>query len=908
MECLPPELRGQRGIESPLQDPPSGQLPQTQGGAALFRESVKRGERRRQTAINSVTTNVGHLFSQGEGAAKEVKSLQEQIETIERAMEGKRIELYLKAYTKLEQEGPEGAKAKLEKQQNMMEEEDADIAYLFDKQKSALEKLLSVYNQLVEKGGKDKRDDRLIATLKGKIDDIQTLLARRDSSLHSMRPVEHRIRLVQAALYKRIELVERRQELDLIIQGSWLALAERFERRAINSTLRKDVDRASEEALSPSLGARIWALFRSAQPQPSAESTSALERVVKSIAHSPTLGEIEQIAKEIGHDLKQESVIYSKKEARALHKAYDEQFDWWAGPLYEGLTSADNWLPIRRLIVQTSSSGTVHAFAKETTPCDLNEGSGVPSGLRQQEEYKKRTTNFHKTTFYKIGDEEQTTTVSYRGGQFPTQEAAKAALLTMMRETKNGHLHINSLLTPTALSSFSPDKELLAQHRSNFKCALREIHQALCTPYGKLTETQKAIFDALAGTGIDHAIVLKMLQETFPLSNFGVNDGAVGEKLPFHLSLGWHTATKEYNNEAAAQLGVQLSDRLSAIKAKIDSGKELTGEEERVLGHLGSLVSACQELQGIWDSNSFARSREGDDPFKMPALWATIDMLAGITTYTNCMSGKDRTGEVVAAAHHRYAEFLMEEGMEEDKREKELGALLDRHNIDDKKLRSELLLCRFTPEELERELELCELVNPANLPRLKRAQAVEEALEALNLNDGGEGPLMQKEVSSFLQVGTRGISTRTSNRIEQRALSPEERDRLAKNRRAMTTSSGASAITRRNTSVVGTKVQGRGPLLRYSSGFDRESLLAELVSPGGRLFAAFKETFAERTGLDELSKSQKEEILNLLSTIEKNNNGRAGKNVDLRAALTQVIKKVEHLKRGAVTPSAKVAG
>lgn len=307
------------------------------------------------------------------------------------------------------------------------------------------------------------------------------------------------------------------------------------------------------------------------------------------------------------------------------------ELKWGKSHLDKALQTAANWTDIRSVVVKKSAAGRLYAAVVVNEPLLEENQSGAPAGLLKDKKIK-RPINLFKTTSYILGRDQKPIgeVVSFRGGQFATVDSAKAAIEAIQNNLPDGveltELHINSLLTPFYFTSVVKDRTLLKVHKESIEGALKDLR----------------------------------LEIPLTLSNFGVNEGAVGQyergNITLPAKLGWHTAVGEYDNAAVTKLSESINTRLETLSEVEDFNDP---ENVAMLDKLGAIYEVGLEMEAIWANNDYADARIGNNQFKMPALWKTMDALLGIPCYTNCKSGKDRTGKVESNAQENLDEIFM---------------------------------------------------------------------------------------------------------------------------------------------------------------------------------------------------------------------------------------------------------
>ncbi len=551
--------------------------------------------------------------------------------------------------------------------------------------------------------------------------------------------------------------------------------------------------------------------------------------------------------------------LMSTKEAKELNKV-SKELQWGNSHLNNALANPANWTDIYSIQIKQSDGGRMYAFSTINQPIgELNHG-GVTAGMRKTT--TERPANMYKTTHYMVGSEEPRH-VSYRGGQFPSVTAAKIAIRNIVENLANDEtasaIHINSLLTPVTLGK--PDRGLLKAHKANIKQALEELYNN--ENNGEL----KAKY--------------KVLKDNFIFSNFGVNEGAVGEMKGMH-AVGWHTSTFKYNNDAAKELRETLNTHLENMN--VEEIPTDPAEMKKFIAKLNALPALTEvglEMDEIWANNDFAKGKVGDNPFKLPAMWKVMDGLMGIASYLNCMSGKDRTSRTESSAQHIADEIQMNTAEHRAKLKatfEELKSNIPKENqgkIKAWEANKEILTAAcFTEGDLVLLFELL-ITDGANIPEKEKRtidlkseikklihQKVENAQVSFGIDKDSysgtttnetfmkgkkEGILTSSPLGTSMGIGTTGFSTHTPLReshIGDIKLMPtsayaeksrgsvpttkkdlaelKKRHREAYNLRLSQTNNGSLEITQTNTGLPGFKVKGGKPLQKFSSGFDRD--------------------------------------------------------------------------------------
>ncbi|CDR33108.1 hypothetical protein [Criblamydia sequanensis] len=643
---------------------------------------------------------------------------------------------------------------------------------------------------------------------------------------------------------------------------------------------------------------------------------------------------------------------YSASKAKEENQ-YPKELEFGRSHLNVALSTPANWTNIYSAFSKLSRSGRLYTSSTVNESLNVGYQGGVPAGVRNKKGYRERAANLFKTTSYLFDEDPDSKigrTVSFRGGQFPTPKAAKEALTEMLKENPEAtNIHINALLTPmiTLPVKGKPDRRLLAEHKASITTALNEM-----------------IKEAYEREDEDGQERLEKVRDQLVFTNFGVNEGAVGELkvLMRKMRLGWHTSIGLYTNQGAQKFNANLRQKFNAlgIEKPIEGKTAFDKSDLQFLGNLGAIVQVGQEMEAIWARNDYADAKMGHNQFKMPALWKAMDALTGTICYTDCMSGKDRTGEVESAAKH----YLDEAHMNMNDRKLELqkqyrayteeldkeeppedfpqllgnwGAIRAARNNKWKNAETLLTNPMHTKEELEDLFHIFKSdpdeLGPryADLLELK----VKDAKQALGLED--EKGVLLKDKGKFSQAArvfgqnTMGIPETvplrdtnahlfpdvTSETIYGKQVSPglrpalpkEVRDRLAERQREainrrISVLSGSLAITQVNTSLPGFKIKGGEPLSRFSSGFDRDYVYSQLLFGLDEKLDAedVAKRFAEDTGLYELSDAEAEEFK---FQIEDIHNG-PKTYLEKLAAFLEVIKAVEEAKTATFSPKAKV--
>lgn len=471
--------------------------------------------------------------------------------------------------------------------------------------------------------------------------------------------------------------------------------------------------------------------------------------IEKKVNEQPQSGEPEKkISK------KHRSLLPCFSKVKDSYTFQKETFAWGKEYLNVALTAPANWTVIRKATIKESGTGRMYVAGTENKPLNITEKGGVPAGLRKANGYRERATNLIQTTSYILSDdgERQNLDISFRGGQFPTVAAAKEALSAMLESgVKLDQLHINALLTPmaTVMGKGMPDRKLLVAHKKNLMAAIEELK----TEAG--AKGKQARFNQLA-----------KIKENFSMSNFGVNEGAVGQLKKMGMRMqwlvpGWHTSIKEYSNEASKKLTGSLNSELS-------TKGNLTEYDVGKLDKLGAIVQVGQEMEAVWATNAYAEAGVGNNQFKLPALWKTMDALLDVTCYTDCMSGKDRTGKVESHSQSYLDEIAMNTIEHKKRLAAEFTSLGEK--LEEKDLaawqarRSYLTAACFTVEDLNG---IYKTFKQGDAPlgaliKEKIEEKLNLAKTALGVN-APNGFMEQKtmEVITAIHLGTTGISKNT---------------------------------------------------------------------------------------------------------------------------------------------------
>lgn len=676
------------------------------------------------------------------------------------------------------------------------------------------------------------------------------------------------------------------------------------------------------------------------QENPTKGSKKKLHKINKDLAKAPPLAMMNKSAEEIGNELKKPSLdLVSIPEAKKLNRAHPE-LEWGASHLNFALTTPANWTTVRSALIKESRDGRMYVSVSKNEPRNIEEnGGGVPAGLRSHKDFQERAANLMKTTSYlRTGNGSETIgkQISFRGGQFPTTKAAKEALVAMMSEQPLEELHVNALLTPIALTKIKEDKLLLIAHKNNIEAAITEMIKETKDPGQKDS--------------------LEKLQRQLAISNFGVNEGAVGEMKMMGMRVGaakfgWHTSIGEYSNQAAQQLNKSLARKFDDTKSPA------------FLDRLGAIVQVGQEMEEVWAKNDYANAQVGNNQFKLPALWKTMDALIGVTCYTDCMSGKDRTGKVESNAQEYLDEIHMSIHDQKLMLNEDFDALKSKLTTPEQQEawesnREVLTAACFQPDELKSLHNILMQVGKTNEFRGLVEHMVERKVASAKfcLGMGKGGGLMEEKndiPQDFFTTGVTGISTNQPKREthpigelfprvavgsmytngavdfkaynftrlalldqhgdlnETQMLDLENRGKLssllagrqreAVNRR-LSQLTGSLQITQINTSKPGFKVEGGEPLARFSSGFDRDYVLFQLLT-AKKDDPDFASSFNNWVGLYELDKKSAQDYTQQVLQIVNNTSLTQDQKI---AKWTTVLAKIEEHKMETLAPKAKV--
>ena len=864
----------------------------------------------------------------------------------------------------------------------------ANTTTLFSQQEAQLGNLNALSRQLGQleaAANTPEEKNQVIAAKKEvakQIDTLRTLFTSSDQTLSSKTVTDKKVAMYRANMEKKLTLMEKKFELETKIKEekglfnrllNTLGFSDAGELKQVRAELKADKEGSREKLtaekakitgdLSTKKG--LLATMSPANKKAIAKAEKEIKKQEKLLqAINKKLGKVPDFTglyTSIQEDLEKPILIMSEHDAKAAHSEIDALMGWGKGYLNQSLTAPENWVPIQRFTLMTSKTGAIYVSVVKTEPIGADNG-GVPAGLRPKKGFNTRPANFQRTTSYVVGNDGEakpgSTKVSFRGGQFPTQQSAQSALLAMMVEMNgNTDLHINALLTPTrGLGALiKEDYALLKAHKTNILGALKEMKAAIKENEALRTKEGKALFDQISVVYQDAAKITKMIED-IAISNLGVNEGAVGEKrvLGHELRVGWHTSIKEFTNEGAEKLvnaaRVKLSG-LSTLATAVANRTELSPSQIALFHNLGALAGTAQEMDHVWSQNDYANAAVGNNQFKLASLWTVADGLMDVMTYTDCMSGKDRTGEVEADAHAKRMEIFMRQ---DEHRDQLLGKLesyissgkLTREDADTH--RDILSSPSFKPEEVDAlitkrgEKTLSNAISEMMMTKIGQAQA------AMGLVDGATfmptktfSGLASNSVGQFLASGTDGISTSTplsksdtnqialsnfpqmtpdsiysppasvASRLDSARIYTILRDgdymaqlktlqHQAENVRQAIVASGSLRVTQENTGTSGFKVEGGNPLEAHTSGFNRDFVALSMF---GADPAQRSDLFSQLTGLSELDVDSKKELLLKLTSLDNEINKASSKGFE---ALTDLLHEVAAMKAKTCSPKAKV--
>ncbi|MBT5954157.1 hypothetical protein HOG98_05490 [bacterium] len=810
--------------------------------------------------------------------------------------------------------------------------------------------------------------DRNFEVLKGKLKNlvqIQNNLKKEISELKRLNPIDKAESDAIAILEKKVIKIE-----ESLIKLSGLQDAttnsqrlDEFKLSSFKAEVTKLIDVKKKE---------YGLLFQDPSITNKTAKTKEDKKVFSSLKESPFLNDdghldepkIKEHLLPLTNELEENYEAINPKLMKAKMKEISTHFSWGASHTNLSLTATENWTPIQRFAVKTSKSDQTYISITEMTP--LHEGPGVPAGLRDHEDFKERTTNFFQTNHYILGQEETSEQLSFRGGQFPTVNAAKSAMLTMMSLTKSNDFHINVLLTP--ITPIRPiinksDKKLLADHKANIMISLREIKAALDTSEkkGTLTPEQENIVNALKFSDYTSEKLNTIIQN-LSLANIGVNEGAVGEfetkglHLPF-IKAGWQESAK-YLNESFKQTNIKLNalfEKKEDILSKIRNGASLDESEISILKRLPAITQITLDMDQVWASNDYAVASVGNDQFKFAAQAKVLNELLDTVVYEDCMSGKDRTGEVESDAFAMQDEITMNTLEHKEKMKSYLAKHVE--SISDLRVKDiienkiyenvELLTSPlFTEKDLDRLFKYETANDFQECVWILTREKVSISQELLTANDKApnrKGVLRQKEIGHSVFSTTKEISIYTdtskqsklgnlvysffnrftapgpydsetkSYKMNLKDMKPDEFKKYvsrlkeqhvyAKNRRQSVMGSGSLRITQVNTGATGFKVEGGEPLKLHLSGFNRDYVTHRLMDAAinKKSKEEINALLFDLTGLYELSDAdqQKARIVIEKATSELSKS-------KIPKSISELYKTIEDIKYASTNPKTKV--
>lgn len=948
-----------------------------------------------EAAANQVAaTTLSDITNTMERITSTTQTLQENINTSFNAFQSQQLQGYL-SLTSSKFASAQAIKGA--RQLITLALKDAKAAYiahttaLFSQQEVQLGKLNALSRQLGQLEAADNTTDQsaLIATKKEvakQIDTLRTLFTSSDQTLSSKTVTDKKVAMYRANMEKKLTLMEKKFELETKIKEekglfnrllNTLGFSDAGELKQVRAELKADKEGSREKLtaekakitrdLSDKKG--LLAAMLPADKKAIAKAEKEIKKQEKLLqAINKKLGKVPDFTglyTSIKEDLKKPILIMSEHDAKAAHSEIDALMGWGKGYLNQSLTAPENWVPIQRFTLMTSKTGAIYVSVVKTEPIGADDG-GVPAGLRPKKGFNTRPANFQRTTSYVVGNDGNakpgSTKVSFRGGQFPTQQSAQSALLAMMAEMKgNTDLHINALLTPTrGLGALiKEDYALLKAHKTNILGALKEMKAAIeeiSTKGEAASAATKALFNRIPEAYQDAAKIEKMIED-IAISNLGVNEGAVGEKrvLGHELRVGWHTSIKEFTNEGAEKLVNAARGKLSGLSTlatAVAEGTALIPSQIALFHNLGALAGTAQEMDHVWSQNDYANAAVGNNQFKLASLWTVADGLMDVMTYTDCMSGKDRTGEVEADAHAKRMEIFMRQ----DEHRDQLSGKLKRYILSGELTQADADTHRdilsspsFKPDEVDAlittrgKTPLSTAISEMMMTKIGHAQT------AMGLLGGATfmptktfSGLASNSVGQFLASGTDGISTSTplsNSDTNQNALSnfpqmtPDsiysppasvalrlelnqpiqtilsDTDYMAQlktlqhqaeNVRQAIVASGSLRVTQENTGTSGFKVEGGKPLEAHTSGFNRDFVALSMF---GAETEQRSDLFSLLTGLSELDVDSKKELLMKLTSFDTDITNNSAKGFE---ALTGLLDEVAAMKAETCSPKAKV--
>ncbi len=408
------------------------------------------------------------------------------------------------------------------------------------------------------------------------------------------------------------------------------------------------------------------------------------------------------------------TTVLSLSEVTAEHAKIDRDYGWGEDFLGRTMARKENWNPFMRYMIQQSGEGRHFISVVESTPiASLMDEDIPPAGLRAKGLYQNLLCNPWIERSYLINSTgskiEGTEDISSRAAAFATTDAAIEGLSRMLTDgnpaKKAFAFYDNTLLTPTwgITQLFIKDRKILAKHTESIHAAMRVMRSSTTkiveggenyrlemlekeTAYRtlkaqlQLSKTEEISLKQLRSQIVAYRGALNLIKhgyspkdletlgEKVAVSNFGVNEGAVGEKrvLGYSLTVGWHKSIYGYTNAAMDHQRRWVLDHFKGINTGLKSFEKnddaLSDHFVENLDNISALVECGQVLDKVWSRNDFARASVGNNQFKAPALLGVIsEMLTDssgkkVSQNRHCMSNKDRSGQV-----HAYTHFVRNE-------------------------------------------------------------------------------------------------------------------------------------------------------------------------------------------------------------------------------------------------------
>lgn len=585
-----------------------------------------------------------------------------------------------------------------------------------------------------------------------------------------------------------------------------------------------------------------------------------LKKIEKELQKAPTSKTMKEEADNIRRNLVKPPTLVSVDQAKHLHESRPN-LKWGENFLNVALTTPLNWTKVQTAFIKESRAGFMHVAVTVNEPLHIDEG-GAPSGMLNKGDYRTKAINLFKTTSYiRSNGQPSRPQIAFRGGQFASREAAKIALKEILKTSQNGEVHINALLTPTAVTILKKDRGLLAAHKKHVLEAIEDLKR----------EEDPSI-----------TMAVRKLEGQIAISNFGVNEGAVGEKNNGFLGLlkklglrpqyGWHTSIGDYSNDAAEKLNSSLYRKFKTVEDYLTTETShfspLSQIDPAFLDNLGAISEVGLEMQTIWNTNAYADARVGDNQFKLPSLWKVMDELLGVRCYTNCMSGKDRTGKVQDNAQEFLDEISMNTADHKLTLKKKFDSL-QTQPPDDRWTAMEKILTSacFMPEDLDHIYRRF-TEDPENLEKHIRSaiqEKVKNVKTALGTTSDPQQFMVKKTVSKGrtftggiqgisasdkVPVRPKGFATFSVTSMFDKSPNPSENAQREAYNRRLTQAGGSLKITQMNTGKPGFKVEGGNPLERFTAGFDRGYVLLKLRE--AHTEEEMRKGLKEWVGLDDL--------------------------------------------------------